>query len=73
MHLPQKSALVKEANKMIYENSAFTGLFCLSFGKVIYCGYFKARTASKKAIWFMLETFKIDQLFLALDLPLLMT
>lgn len=35
MHLPQKGAFVKEANKMIYENSAITGLFCLGIGKII--------------------------------------
>lgn len=38
MHLPQKGAFVKEANKMIHENSAFAiiGLFCLSIGKILY-------------------------------------
>lgn len=50
MHLPQKGAFVKEANKMIYESSAFAiiGLFCLRIGKILYWWIFQSKYSIQK-------------------------
>lgn len=50
MHLPQKGAFVKGANKMIYEISAFaiTELFCLGVGKIIYWWIFQSKYSIQK-------------------------
>lgn len=59
MHLPQKGAFVKEANKMIYENSAFAiiGLFCLSIGKIIYWWIFQSKYNVQKVHLVYLRNF----------------
>lgn len=50
MHQPQKGAFAKEANKIIYENSAFAiaGLFCLSISKSIYWWIFQSKYSIQK-------------------------